>query len=400
MISNKVSQIPSSLTLALGAKANAMKAEGLDVISCAVGEPDWDTLDVAKEAAKRAIDKGLTKYTPASGISEIKVVITQLTKEWYDIDYNPSQVTVTAGGKFTLFSALNTLLDPGDEVVIPAPYWVSYPPMVEMAGGKPVLVLGHECNGFKITAEALRKSLTAKTKIFLFNSPSNPTGQVYSQDEIQALAEVLVDYPRVVILSDDIYNQLVFDPGMLMAHFLKYCKGLLKDRVVSVNGASKAYSMTGWRIGWATGPQAVISGMSNYQSQALGCASSISQQAALAALQSAPADIAQKVDMLRERRDFVLRLVEAMPRVSACTPGGAFYLYLNIEACLGLKYRGDLIHGSEVFCEKLLKDQRVVMVPGVAFGLEGFVRTSFVVSKKDLQEGFRRLAEFTEGLAR
>ena len=278
MLAERVKNLKPSPTLALAAKAREMKKNGLDVISLSVGEPDWDTFAPVKEAGKADIDQGFTKYLPASGLAELREAVCRQTNADLGTDYKTSQVTITTGAKFVVFAAMQALIDPGDEVIIPAPYWVSYPTMAELAGGVPVAVACDKADGFKLSADKLRAAIGPKTKMLLLNSPSNPTGQVYTKEEFSALAEVLRQHPKMVVLSDDIYNRLVFDESGLAPHLLQAAPDLA-ERTVLVNGVSKTYSMTGWRVGWGIGPEAVIAAMGKYQSQSVSCACSISQKA-------------------------------------------------------------------------------------------------------------------------
>jgi aspartate aminotransferase len=390
MISVRAKSLKPSATLALAAKAKEMQDRGEDVVSLTVGEPDWDTFASIKEAAKKSIDAGRTKYTPANGILPLRQAIAERANAELRARYDAEQVTVTAGGKFVIFSALQVLVDPGDEVIIPSPYWVSYPTMVELAGGLPRVAETTEAAGFKLTPEVLRAHLGPRTKIVILNSPSNPTGFMYTDGELRALAAVLRDFPRVVVLSDDIYNRLVFNETGLAPHILHAAPELV-DRVVVVNGASKTYSMTGWRIGWALGPAKLISCMNKYQSQTVSCPNSTAQDAALHAIRHGDGELADAVKRLRARRDKFLALLADVPGVTCATPDGAFYLWPKVSDHFG-KYLGDRrINDDKDFAEALLETQKVVVVPGVEFGAEGYLRLSYCLPEDKMAQAVARL---------
>ena len=393
MLSQLVSELKPSPTLALASKAKELKAQGHDVISLTVGEPDWETYAKAKEAGKEAIESGQTRYTPASGTPELRKAIAGMINSQIGTDYEFTQVTVTSGAKFILFSALSTLLDPEDEIIIPAPYWVSYTAMANLCRAKSVIVEGQEANGFKITADQFKTAITDKTKVFLLNSPSNPTGMVYSKQELSEIAEVLKANPKVVVLSDDIYNQLSFNEDKFAPHLLQVAPEL-KDRVVCVNGVSKAYAMTGWRIGWATGPKEIISGMTNFQSQALGCSSSVSQAASLAAIQYTQNDINLALETLSQRRSFGLECLNEVDGFDLQTPEGAFYFWVSIKDVLAKSGLED----SRAYSQKLLEEHNVVVVPGQEFGMDGFIRLSYAVPNESMKQAADRFSEFHKNI--
>lgn len=397
MISKRVQELKPSPTMALSTLAGKLKAEGHDVISLSVGEPDWDTYDIAKEAGIAAIQNGKTKYLPAAGTPELRQAIAEQIKKDIGINYETSCVTVSTGAKFIVFGALQALVDPGDEVVIPAPYWVSYPDMAQLAGGVPRIALCDEKNNFKLTPDLLRQSLNEKTKVFILNSPSNPTGEVYSKEELQALGQVLSDFPKVVVLSDDIYNRLVFSGGVA-PHLLEVCPQL-QDRTVVINGVSKSYSMTGWRVGWAAGPQELISAMNRYQSQSVSCASSISQAAALEAVKNGDRDVERSLEKLRGRMELVYEGLKALPGTSLRKPQGAFYAWLNVSSHFGKSYKEHKIQGSEDFSKFLLEDQKVAATAGIHFGLEGFLRISYALNEERMQQAIDRLGSFISHLS-
>lgn len=398
MLSRQMKSLKPSPTLALAAKAKNLKKQGHDVVSLTVGEPDWPTYDKAKQAGIQAINDNKTTYTPASGISELKKAIAELTSPQLGCEIQEQHITVASGAKFVIFAALNAILDPSDEVIVPSPYWVSYPTMVELAQGVPKIVTCGFDQEFKLTAEQLQSAITPKTKALLLNSPSNPTGAEYSLDELKSLAKVLDENPNVVILSDDIYNQLSFNPKGLSPHILNVAPHLF-DRCISINGVSKAYSMTGWRIGWAVGPQEVIKAMGSYQSQTTGAPSSISQWASLAAIEGCRNEVKESLVFLKERKDLFTKLIEEIPGLVPFTPQGAFYLWVGLPDWLGKTYRGEVLKDSRQVAEKLLEDQMLAVVPGLEFGLEGYLRLSFAASEKDLNRAAQRLVQFHSELS-
>lgn len=396
MISKRAQNLKPSPTLALAAKAKELSAQGHDVISLSVGEPDWDTFECAKSAGIKAIQEGFTKYTPSNGIPELRKAIAQQTSNDLKISYTADDVTVSTGGKFIIFSALQCAINPGDEVIIAAPYWVSYPVMVELAGGLPVIAICDESVSFKLTPAILQKHLTAKTKMLILNSPSNPTGMMYSREELAALAQVLRDHPNVVILSDDIYNRLVFS-GELAPHILHVAPEL-KPRVLVMNGASKTYSMTGWRVGWALGPTAWIKAMTNYQSQSVSQAASMAQKATLKAIEDGDKELKISMRELVERKNRALELLSKMQGVRATPPDGAFYIWLDIRELLGKIYGATRLVTSSDLSAALLDSQKVAVVPGIEFGLDGFVRLSFALKSDRMVQAIERMRSFVERL--
>lgn len=397
MLSKRALNLKPSPTLALVAKAKDLQAKGHDVISLTVGEPDWATFSAPSKAGQDAIQKNITKYTPASGTIELRKKISEVAKRELNLDYTANQVTVGSGAKFIIFAALQMLCDPGDEVIIHSPYWVSYPTMVELADGVPHIVNCDEKEGFKLTAAQLEKAITSKTKAFLFCSPSNPTGLMYSKDELLGFADVLRRHPRVMIISDDIYNRLVFkasDRVNGVAPHLLHVAPDLKERVVCINGGSKSFSMTGWRIGWAFGPQTLITAMADYQSQSTGSASSISQHAVLSALNECDADIELTNQTLLDRKQFAAEALNKIPGFKISDPPGAFYLWVNIKSCLGKSYQGIKVDTDKVFGDLLLEKFFVATVPGIECGNEGYLRLSFATSKEKFKAATLRMAEF------
>ncbi|MBX3021102.1 MAG: pyridoxal phosphate-dependent aminotransferase [Bdellovibrionales bacterium] len=397
MLSKKALSLKPSPTLAIAAKAKELAAQGHSVISLSVGEPDWDTFAAIKDAGCQAIQAGQTKYGPSNGSPQLRTAVAHRTKELLGVDYTPNEVTVSAGAKFILYAALQMLVDPGDEVLIPAPYWVSYPTMVELVDGVPVIVQSDELSGFKAQGVHLEKKVTPKTKVLLLNSPNNPTGQMYTRAEIEGIVSFLRRHPQIVVISDDIYNQLVFEGEKVAPHILHVAPDL-KDRVLVVNGASKTYSMTGWRIAWALGNESLIKAMSNYQSQTVSCASPFTQTAALTGLQACDAEVLRGVELLRERRNLFVEALNNVPGWRSGLPQGAFYVWADIRELLGRRWHGRELKTSNDFASALLESQYVAVVPGAESGLDGYLRLSFAVHERDLNEAVKRIRLFTDSL--
>ena len=398
MLSKKAQKLKPSPTLAIAAKAKELAAQGHHVISLSVGEPDWDTFPLIKGAAIEAIQAGQTKYAPSNGSPQLRTAIAHQTQKLLGVEYSPNAVTVSTGAKFILFAALQTLVDPGDEVLIPAPYWVSYPTMVELVDGVPVIVESDEQTGFKPLAHHIEKKITGKTKVLLLNSPNNPTGQMYTKDELEGIATLLRRHPKIVVISDDIYNQLVFESENVAPHLL-HAAPELKARVIVVNGASKTYSMTGWRLGWALGPEAVIKAMSNYQSQTVSCASPFAQTALIAGLQNCQEEVRDHVKLLRERRDLFVEALNGVPGWRSGYPQGAFYVWADVRGIFGKIWKDQRLNTSNEVATALLESERVAVVPGAESGLEGYLRLSFALHEVDLNEAVKRIRGFTQSLA-
>ena len=396
-LSKRAQNLKTSPTLFLVAKAKELAAQGHDVISLTVGEPDWPTFKIPSAAGIEAIEKGITKYTAANGTIELRQTIAEKIKSELGQIYSAKEVTVASGAKYIIFAALQMLCSSGDEVIIGTPYWVSYPTMVELADGAPHIIDCGEIDNFKVTPEKLENAINAKTKAFLFCSPSNPTGLQYSADELKALAEVFRKHPQVVIISDDMYNRLVFDGTKVAPHILQVAPDL-KDRTLVVNGGSKAYSMTGWRIGWAAGPEKLITAMADYQSQSTGSPSSISQHAAMAGLKNCEPDIADVVKKLIQRKDAGLKELQSISEFKVSAPEGAFYFWVGIQACLGKTFQGQLIRTSKDFCDILLQKFFVATVPGIECGVDGYMRLSFAVSEETMKRAILRMKEFVDQL--
>ncbi len=396
-LSDTLARVKPSPTIAVTNKARELKAAGRDVIGLGAGEPDFDTPDNIKAAAKRAIDEGKTKYTAVDGIPELKQAICAKFKRENGLDYTPDQVTVGTGGKQVLYNAFMATLNPGDEVIIPAPYWVSYPDMVLLAGGEPVVVEAPTQTGYKITPDQLEAAITPRTKWFLFNSPSNPTGAAYSREELKALTDVLMRHSHVWVMTDDMYEHLTY--GDFEFTTPAQVEPGLKDRTLTVNGVSKAYAMTGWRIGYAAGPKELIKAMGLIQSQSTSNPSSISQYAAVEALNGPQDFIKPNQELFQRRRDMVVEMLNRAPGIHCPTPEGAFYVYPSIAACIGKVSKGGTkITDDEAFATALLEETGVAVVFGAAFGLSPNFRISYATSDEALKEACGRIITFCEGL--
>lgn len=393
MLSQRAQSLKTSPTLFLVAKAKELQTQGHDVISLTVGEPDWPTYPAAAEAGIEAIRKGITKYTPANGTVDLRKAIVERIKIDLNQTYAINEVAVTSGAKFAIFAALQVICDTTDEVIIHSPYWVSYPTMVELAGAKPVLVTCTEETNFKITAEMLKKNITTNTKAFLFCSPSNPTGFVYSKQELKEIADVIKQYPRMVVITDDMYNRLMFDGSNCAPHILEVAPEL-KDRTIVINGGSKAYSMTGWRIGWALGPQKVIQALGDYASQSTGAPSSISQHAAVQAITNCEANIKETNVILKQRMNAALAEFKNVPEFKVFQPDGAFYFWVDVKKALGKSYQGQKILSSKDFCQVLLEKFFVATVPGEEFGNPGYMRLSFAIGSERMTQAIHRMKKF------
>lgn len=397
-LSATLDRVKPSPTIAVTTKAQELKAAGRDVIGLGAGEPDFDTPQNIKDAAIAAIAAGKTKYTAVDGIPELKAAICAKFKRDNNLDYQPNQVTVGTGGKQVLYNAFIATLNAGDEVIIPAPYWVSYPDMVLLGGGTPVTIEAQLEANFKITAEQLEAAITPKTKWFLFNSPSNPTGAGYSWDELKALTDVLLRHPHVWVLTDDMYEHLAYDD-------FEFCtpaqvEPKLYDRTLTVNGVSKAYAMTGWRIGYAAGPKMLIDAMRKVQSQSTSNPCSVSQYAALEALNGTQDFLAPNNTLFEGRRDLVVDLLNKAPGIVCPKPEGAFYVYPSIAGCIGkTSGAGTKITNDEVFATALLEETGVAVVFGAAFGLSPNFRVSYATSNDALTEACNRIIGFCEGLS-
>ncbi len=391
-LANSLSNIKASPTIAVAMKAAELKAAGKDIISLGMGEPDFDTPQNIKDAAIRAIQKGDTKYTAVDGTPALKKAIIDKFQRENSLTYKASEIIVSTGAKQVIYNALMVSLNAGDEVIIPAPYWVSYPDMVLLAGGTPVIVESKSENNFKILPQDLAKKITPKTKWLILNSPSNPTGSCYSADELKALADVLLQHPQVHILSDDIYEHLIFD-GLKFAT-LPQVEPKLKERTLVVNGVSKAYSMTGWRIGYAGGFEKIIKAMSMIQSQSTSSTTSIGQAAAVEALNGPQDYIVSSRKIFETRRDMVVSLLNAIDGIKCNKPNGAFYVFPSCAGLFGKKTpSGKIIENDNDFAAYILEEALVAVVPGVAFGAPDFFRISYAASEEFLKNSMQRIAD-------
>lgn len=390
-ISHRCQSISPSLTLAIDARAKEMKAAGVDVISFGAGEPDFPTPAHIIDAAKEALDLGLTRYTPASGTFELRKAICDKLERDNDLFYKPQDIVVSSGAKHSLYNIFQTILDPGDEVLIPTPCWVSYPEMVRMAGGVPVFIPTSEATDFIPTRRDIASRVTRRTKAMIITSPSNPNGSIWSKEMLQFVADLAVSHPFYVV-SDEIYEKLIYDGEK---HYsIANCSEEIKNQTFVVNGMSKAYAMTGWRIGYVAGPLQEIKAMTSFQSHATSNPNSIAQYAAMKALQSGDDSIRPMVAEFERRRNAMVEKINQIPGLSCRKPKGAFYIMLNIEQVMGKSYDGRVIDSSRTFAELLLAEKHVAVVPGIAFEAEGFCRLSYAVSMEHCMEGLRRIADF------
>ena len=397
ILADSLSRVKPSPTIAVTTKARELKAQGRDVIGLGAGEPDFDTPETIKKAAIEAIERGETKYTAVDGIPELKQAVVDKFARENGIDYGVDEISVAAGGKHIIYNAMLATLNPGDEVIIPAPYWVSYPDIVLLAGGVPVFVEAGADANFKLNAAQLEAAITDKTKWIIFNSPSNPTGAAYTEAEIKALTDVLVKHPHVWVLADDIYEHLTY--GDFVFKSVAAVEPRLKDRTLTMNGVAKAYAMTGWRIGFAGGPKELIGGMRKLQSQSTSNPCSVSQWASVEALNGPQDFISERAHVFAARRDLVVGLLNEAPGIECPTPEGAFYVYPSVQGCMGLKTKeGQVLNTDTDFVSALLESEGVAGVQGEAFGLSPYFRVSYATSTEALEEACRRIKRFTESL--
>lgn len=397
-LSDALGRIKPSATIAATQKARALKAAGRDVIGLGAGEPDFETPANIREAAKAAIDRGETRYTDVDGTPALKQAIVEKFKRENGLTYKPEQISVGTGGKQVLFNALLATVNPGDEVIIPAPYWVSYPDIVNFAGGTPVFVTGKAEDGFKLRPEALEKAITPKTKWLILNSPSNPSGAAYTRDELKALTDVLLRHPHVWILTDDMYEHLVYDNFVFTTP--AQVEPALYERTLTMNGVSKAYCMTGWRIGYAAGPVQLIKAMGNLQSQSTSNPSSISQAAAVEALNGPQDFIPKNNAVFKQRRDLVVSMLNQAKGIHCPKPEGAFYVYPSCAGAIGKTSKGGVKIGNDLdFCNALLEEKGVAVVFGEAFGLSPHFRISYATSTEALKDACSRIQEFCAELS-
>jgi len=382
-LSKRVAALSESETLAINARTTELKSQGVDVVNLSAGEPDFDTPSHIKEAAKKAIDEGFTKYTPASGIPDLKKAICEKFKRDQKLEYEPSNIIVSCGAKHSLYNAILTLCDKDDEVIIPVPYWVTYPELVKMAGATPVFLRTREENGFKVDPQDLKKLMTRKTKLIIMNSPSNPTGTAYREDELKEIARFAFS-EGVYVISDEIYEKVVYD-GMKHVSIA----GFNKEQSIIVNGVSKSYAMTGWRIGYLAGPAAIVGAMNRLQSQSTSNPTSIAQKAAVAALKGGDECIIPMVKAFKERRDYIVNRLNEIPKVSVRKPEGAFYVFPNVSR-FGMP--------SAKISQRLLEEAHVAVVPGSPFGSDEHIRLSYVTSMENIKKGLDRIEDFFKKL--
>ena len=394
-IASRMKSISPSQTLAISAKAKAMKAAGEPVVSFGVGEPDFNTPENIINAAKAALDNGYTKYTPSSGLLPLRKAICEKFKKDNGLEYEPSQIIVSNGAKHSIFNACYALIDEGDEVIIPAPYWLTYPEVVKVCGGVPKYLECKKENKFKFSAEELKNAITPKTKMLIFNSPSNPTGAVYSESEVREIAKVCED-ANIFVLADEIYEKLCYNG--VKPFSIAACSEKMKDLTVTVNGVSKSYAMTGWRIGYLAAPKDVAKAIDSFQSHATSNASSISQYATLEALNSPEEEMNKMVAIFDGRRAKLLKLIAEIDGVSAIEPDGAFYVMLVVDKLYGKKHGEKPIDGSMAFADALLEGAKVATIPGISFGADDCIRLSYALSEADIEEGLARIARFVAAL--
>ncbi|MFP3920923.1 MAG: pyridoxal phosphate-dependent aminotransferase [Dichotomicrobium sp.] len=396
-LSESLARVKPSPTIAVTQKARDLAAAGHDVIGLGAGEPDFDTPDNVKRAAIQAIERGETKYTAVDGIPELKQAVCEKFKRENDLSYEPGQALVAPGGKAVIYNALMATINPGDEVIVPAPYWVSYPDMVLLAGGTPKIAATTLENRFKLTPDALESAITPNTKWLIFNSPSNPTGAGYSFDELRALTDVLLRHPQVWVLTDDMYEHLAYDDFRFVTP--AQVEPQLYDRTLTMNGVSKAYAMTGWRIGYCAGPEQLIGAMRKLQSQSTSNPSSISQWAAVEALNGPQDFIAERAAVFKERRDLVVSMLNQAPGLDCPTPEGAFYVYPSCAGCMNKTTpKGKELRNDEDFVTALLEEEGVAVVHGEAFGLSPFFRISYATSTEALEKACERIQRFCASL--
>ncbi len=394
LISKRVSHINPSPTLNITDRAKKMKAEGIDVIDFGTGEPDFDTPINIKKAAKTAIDKGFTKYTASSGIKELKDAICQKFKSDNQLEYQPDEIIVSCGAKHSIFNIIFALCDEKNEIILPSPYWVSYPEMIQIVGAKEIVLKTTQRHNFKITPHQLEYAITPKTKLFILNSPSNPTGMVYTKSEMEQISKIIIQ-SGIYCISDEIYEKIVYDTK----HTSIACLGKeIKERTLVVNGLSKAYAMTGWRIGWTAGPKQIIQAMSNLQDHSTSNPVSISQKAAVEALTGYQGDLSKMVMEFKKRRDYIISRINSINGLSAVMPQGAFYCWVNISDILGQKFNGRAIENSLQMADLLLSYAHIAVVPGCVFGDDNYLRFSYATSMENIIEGLNRLEKFIRGI--
>lgn len=396
-LSEKAKRVKPSSTLAITAKAKEMRVNGIDVVGFGAGEPDFNTPDNVCEAAIRAIKEGFTKYTPASGTNELKAAVCRKFKEFNGLDYQPNQIIISNGGKHSLTNVFNAILNPGDEVIIPAPYWLSYPEMVKLSDGVPVIIKGSKEQGYKVTAEQIQAAVTDKTKAFVLNTPSNPTGMVYSREELEAIAEVAVKNDFYVV-SDEMYEYLIY--GEVKHVSIASLNEEIYKRTITCSGLSKSYSMTGWRVGYTGSSVEIAKLMSSMQSHATSNPNSIAQYAAVEALNGPQDAVTAMRTEFDKRRGYMVKKISEMPYLSCLEPKGAFYVFVDCSEVVGKKYRGQKIEDAAVLADILLSDFNVAVVPCADFGFEDHMRLSYAISMEQIEKGLERIKELMKALER
>ena len=394
-LSRKAQSIEPSLTLAITAKAKEMKEKGIDVISFSAGEPDFNTPKNIINAAIKAMEDGNTKYTSVNGILQLREAICKKFKDDNGLEYNPSQIVVSTGAKQSLANTFLAILNPGDEVIVSTPYWVSYPELIKLADGKPVFVEGDEKSNYKFTKENLEKAVTAKTKAIVLNTPNNPTGTIYNKEELEVIADFAKKY-NIIIISDEMYEKLIYDNENHIS-----IASLSKDayeRTIVINGLSKSYAMTGWRIGYCAASEKIAKLMISIQSHVTSNVCSITQYAALEALNGPQDEITKMINEFEKRRNYMINRIESIDNLSIVKPKGAFYIMINIENCLGKEINGKILNDSMEFCASLLENEKLAVIPGKAFGLNNYIRVSYATSMEAIKEGLNRIESFIKKL--
>ncbi|MDR2191641.1 MAG: pyridoxal phosphate-dependent aminotransferase [Endomicrobium sp.] len=393
-ISKRVQAVKPSLTLAIDAKAKHLKQQGLDIVNFGVGEPDFDTPQNIKDAAIKAINEGFTKYCPVAGTPELKNAVIEKLRRDNSLEYKPEEIIVSCGAKHSLYNLFQTVIDEDDEIVIPAPYWVSYTDMAMLAGGRPVIINTGDKNNFKITPQTLEKVVNSKTKALVLNSPSNPTGATYSKEELESIADICIKN-NILIISDEIYEKLTYNDFRFTS--IAQISQKAKDITIVINGVSKAYSMTGWRIGYAAGSTEIIKGMEKIQSQSTSNAASISIKAAVEALNGKQDDVEMMRKEFEKRRDYIVERLNNIKEITCLKPNGAFYVFPNISALLGKTYGDKTVNTDMELADYLLVQAKIAVVPGSAFGTPGYIRISYATSLKNIEEGIDRLEKAIGG---
>ena len=394
-LSRKAQAIEPSLTLAITAKAKEMKEKGIDVISFSAGEPDFNTPKNIINAAIKAMEDGNTKYTSVNGILQLREAICKKFKDDNGLEYNPSQIVVSTGAKQSLANTFLAILNPGDEVIVSTPYWVSYPELIKLADGKPVFVEGYEKSNYKFTKENLEKAVTAKTKAIVLNTPNNPTGTIYNKEELEVIADFAKKY-NIIIISDEMYEKIIYDNENHIS-----IASLSKDayeRTIVINGLSKSYAMTGWRIGYCATSEKIAKLMISIQSHVTSNVCSITQYAALEALNGPQDEITKMINEFEKRRNYMINRIESIDNLSIVKPKGAFYIMINIENCLGKEINGKILNDSMEFCASLLENEKLAVIPGKAFGLNNYIRVSYATSMEAIKEGLNRIESFIKKL--